>query len=115
MDLSFLEEDFPPWEFEAQWLPPERRLTEPVLGEPGDHLGVLLAMLDRPNICSREWITRQYDHEVQGASVIKPLVGEAAPVPGDAAVLRPRPDSPPGSGPEPGPEPGLLAPSTPTT
>ncbi|MDO9532889.1 MAG: AIR synthase-related protein [Deltaproteobacteria bacterium] len=96
MDLSFLEEDFPPWEFEARWLPPEDRLTEPVLGEPGDHLGMLLAMLDRPNICSREWITRQYDHEVQGASVLKPLVGETAPVPGDAAVLRPRPDSPRG-------------------
>ena len=96
MDLSFLEEEFPPWEFEARWLPPENRLTEPVLGEPGDHLGLLLAMLDRPNICSREWITRQYDHEVQGASVLKPLVGEAAPVPGDAAVLRPRPDSPRG-------------------
>ncbi len=93
MDLSFLEEEFPPWEFEARWLPPETRLVEPVLGEPGDHLGVLLAMLDRPNICSREWITRQYDHEVQGASVVKPLVGEAASVPGDAAVLRPRPDS----------------------
>ncbi len=93
MDLSFLEEEFPPWEFEAEWLPPETRLTEPVLGEPGDHLGVLLALLDRPNICSREWITRQYDHEVQGASVIKPLVGEFTPVPGDAAVLRPRPDS----------------------
>jgi phosphoribosylformylglycinamidine synthase II len=93
MDLSFLEEEFPPWEFEARWLPPEHRLTEPVLGEPSDHPGVLLAMLDRPNLCSREWISRQYDHEVQGASVIKPLVGEAAPVPGDAAVLRPRPDS----------------------
>jgi len=93
MDLAFLEEEFPPWEFEARWLPPESRLAEPVLGEPADHLEVLLAMLDRPNICSREWITRQYDHEVQGASVIKPLVGEAAPVPGDAAVLRPRPES----------------------
>ncbi|MGO8761927.1 MAG: AIR synthase-related protein [Desulfobaccales bacterium] len=93
MDLSFLEEDFPPWEFEARWLPPELRLTEPVLSEPADHLGALLALLDRPNICSREWITRQYDHEVQGASVIKPLGGGAAPVPGDAAVLRPRPDS----------------------
>jgi len=93
IDLSFLKEDFPPWEFEARWLPPEARLTEPVLGEPGDHLALLSAMLDRPNICSREWITRQYDHEVQGASVLKPLVGEAAPVPGDAAVLRPRPHS----------------------
>jgi phosphoribosylformylglycinamidine synthase II len=93
MDLSFLEEDFPPWEFEAQWLPPEHRLSEPVLGEPGDHLQVLLTMLDRPNICAREWITRQYDHEVQGTSALKPLVGRQAPVPGDAAVLRPRLDS----------------------
>ena len=32
-------------------------------------------MLARPNICSTEWISRQYDHEVQGTSVIKPLVG----------------------------------------
>jgi phosphoribosylformylglycinamidine synthase II len=96
MDLSFLTEEFPPWEFEARWLPPESRLSEPVLGDPGDHLGVLLAMLDRPNLCSREWISRQYDHEVQGASVIKPLAGEGAPVPADAAVLRPRPDSPRG-------------------
>jgi phosphoribosylformylglycinamidine synthase subunit PurSL len=36
MDLSFLEEDFPPWEFEAEWLPPEMRLSEPVLGEVED-------------------------------------------------------------------------------
>jgi phosphoribosylformylglycinamidine synthase len=93
MDLAFLEEEFPPWEFEAEWLPPESRLTEPVLSDPEDHLGLLLALLDRPNICSREWITRQYDHEVQGASVLKPLVGEFTPVPGDAAILRPRPDS----------------------
>ncbi len=93
MELSFLEEDFPPWEFEAEWTPPERRLAEPVLGEPGDHLGLLLAMLDRPNLCAREWITRQYDHEVQGTSVLKPLVGQKAAVPGDAAVLRPRLDS----------------------
>lgn len=96
MDLSFLAEDFPPWEFEAHWLPPERRLVEPVLGEPADHLGALLNMLARPNICSREWISRQYDHEVQGGSVLKPLVGRDTPVPGDAAVLRPRLDSPRG-------------------
>jgi len=89
MDLSFLQEDFPPWEFEAEWLPPAERLTEPVLGEVEDHRGLLLTMLGRPNVCSREWITRQYDHEVQGMSVLKPLTGREAPVPGDAAVLRP--------------------------
>ncbi len=93
IDLSFLEEDFPPWEFEAEWLAPEGRLTEPVLGEPVDHLGVLLKMLDRPQICSREWIPRQYDHEVQGGSVLKPLIGRKVPVPGDAALIRPRLDS----------------------
>jgi phosphoribosylformylglycinamidine synthase len=93
IQVSFLEEDFPPWEFEAQWLPPERLLSEPVLGEPADHLGVLLAMLDRPQLCAREWITRQYDHEVQGGSVLKPLVGREAKVPGDASLLRPRLDS----------------------
>jgi phosphoribosylformylglycinamidine synthase len=93
MDLSFLQEDFPPWEFEAEWLPPEARLTEPVLGEVRDHRALLLEMLARPNICSREWISRQYDHEVQGMSVLKPLIGRDCPVPGDAAVVRPLPDS----------------------
>src|SRR3990172_2730911 len=32
---------------------------------------------------------RQYDHEVQGGSIIKPLVGRFNDGPGDAAVLRP--------------------------
>ncbi|MGQ9687558.1 MAG: AIR synthase-related protein [Desulfobaccales bacterium] len=98
MDLSFLQEDFPPWEFEAEWLPPERRLSEPVLGEADDHRRLLLEMLARPNICSREWITRQYDHEVQGMSVLKPLTGQGCPVPADAAVLRPHPSGPRGLG-----------------
>jgi phosphoribosylformylglycinamidine synthase len=93
IDVSFLEEDFPAWEFEAEWLAPERRLREPVLGDPEDHGAVLLAMLDRPQICSREWIPRQYDHEVQGTSVLKPLAGRGVFVPGDAAVVRPRLDS----------------------
>lgn len=92
MDLAFLAEDFPAWEFEAEWLPPEERLFEPVLGEVADHRRLLLTMLDRPNLCSREWIIRQYDHEVQGLSVVKPLVGRECAVPADAAVLRPRLD-----------------------
>jgi phosphoribosylformylglycinamidine synthase len=40
-------------------------------------------------VCSKEWIVRQYDHEVQGGSVIKPLVGARDDGPGDAAVLAP--------------------------
>jgi phosphoribosylformylglycinamidine synthase len=51
-----------------------------------------LRLLSHPNIASKAWIVRQYDHEVQGGSVIKPLVGPNAG-PGDAAVVRPVPTS----------------------
>ena len=49
----------------------------------------LLKILGSLNVCSKEWVIRQYDHEVQGGSVLKPLVGLANDGPGDAAVLRP--------------------------
>jgi phosphoribosylformylglycinamidine (FGAM) synthase-like enzyme len=41
------------------------------------------------NVCSKEWVIRQYDHEVQGGSVLKPLVGVCNDGPGDAAIIRP--------------------------
>ncbi|MCC6494094.1 MAG: phosphoribosylformylglycinamidine synthase subunit PurL [Pirellulales bacterium] len=56
---------------------------------PGSHNDDLLAILSSLNVASKEWIIRQYDHEVQGGSVIKPLVGAACDGPSDAAVLRP--------------------------
>jgi phosphoribosylformylglycinamidine synthase len=40
-------------------------------------------------VASKEWIVRQYDHEVQGSSVVKPFVGVANDGPSDAAVIRP--------------------------
>jgi len=90
VDIDFLKSGFPQWEFDAVWQPPELRgLHEPVLSVPGDYGRLLLEMLSGPNICSMDWITRQYDHEVQGTSVIKPLVGEDRDVNSDAAVIRP--------------------------
>jgi phosphoribosylformylglycinamidine synthase len=53
----------------------------------------LFTILSSLNVASKHWIVRQYDHEVQGGSVIKPLVGAANDGPGDAAVVRPRLDS----------------------
>ena len=50
----------------------------------------LEAILSCLNVASKHWVVRQYDHEVQGGSVLKPLVGVANDGPGDAAVLRPR-------------------------
>ncbi len=92
-----LASQFPQWTFAADWTPPQLRgLVEPVLGEPADASELLLAILSRPNICSKEWVTRQYDHEVQGTSVIKPLVGKDRDVNSDAVVIRPVLDSPQG-------------------
>ena len=46
-------------------------------------------ILSTPSVASKEWIIRQYDHEVQAGSVIKPLVGSKNDGPSDAAVVRP--------------------------
>ena len=90
VDMDLLDKGFPSWEFDAVWLSPETRgLTEPVIGSPSDFNKLLLKMLARPNIASKEWIFRQYDHEVQGGSVIKPLVGVKHNIPSDASVTRP--------------------------
>ncbi len=90
VDLSLLESGFPQWRFDAHWQSAEKRgLFEPVLKEPTDVERLLLDMLGRPNICSKEWVFRQYDHEVQGGSVIKPLVGKERDVGSDASVTRP--------------------------
>ena len=51
---------------------------------------MLLAILAHPNVASKHWIIRQYDHEVQAGSVIKPLVGPKCDAPSDAAVVQPK-------------------------
>jgi phosphoribosylformylglycinamidine synthase len=50
---------------------------------------VLKALLAHPSIASKHWIIRQYDHEVQGNTAIKPLVGPRGVGPGDASVVEP--------------------------
>ena len=55
-----------------------------------DARATLLTKLAHPNIASKHWIVRQYDHEVQGGSVVKPFVGPAQIGPSDAAVVRPK-------------------------
>jgi phosphoribosylformylglycinamidine synthase len=55
---------------------------------------VVLSMLADENVCSKDWVIRQYDHEVRGATVIKPLQGMVGNYThGDASVLRPVEDS----------------------
>ena len=53
----------------------------------------ILQMLSDPNVASKEWAVRQYDHEVRAATVVHPMVGPLNETgPGDASVLRPVPD-----------------------
>ena len=69
--------------------PPERFPPEP-----HDYAATFLKILGSPNVASREYVVRQYDHEVRAATVIKPLhgkIGKSAH--GDAAVVRPLVDS----------------------
>jgi len=74
----------------ASWKP--QKFEEPIFDEPKDYGEILCKLLSSPNICSREEVIRTYDHEVQGATVIKPLHGVYGG-PSDAAVLKPLPDS----------------------
>ena len=92
LDLEFLHDGLPRMELAAEWKPPA--IPEPELPPDSDSLNEpLLAMMARYNVCSKEAIVRQYDHEVQAATMVKPFCGPRADGPGDAAVIRPIPDS----------------------
>jgi len=91
--MSFLH-SVPRIEKEAVWKP--KMEVEPALAPPLDLASDLLRILSSPNVCSKEWVIRQYDHEVQGGSVVKPLTGTRNEGPSDAAVIRPLLQSPKG-------------------
>jgi phosphoribosylformylglycinamidine synthase len=87
LDMKFLHNGLPRMHLRAAW---ERKISdEAPPEEPKAYGGVLLALLGRWNICSKEYVVRQYDHEVQAGSVIKPLTGKENDGPSDAAVIRP--------------------------
>ncbi len=87
LDLDFLHKGVPVLELESEWQ--EDKRSDSIAAEIEDLKACLLSLLSHPNICSREQIIRQYDHEVQGRSVIKPLMGASQKAPSDAAVISP--------------------------
>jgi phosphoribosylformylglycinamidine synthase len=93
LDLQFLHEGRPGIVRQAR-MPkrPQPRADRPTpvrRGAPANFTEDLLKILSSYNVCSKEWIIRQYDHEVRGGTVIKPLVGTQSDGPGDAAVILP--------------------------
>jgi phosphoribosylformylglycinamidine synthase len=97
MDMEFLHHGIPNKTLEAVWQQANNEnsttsedLPEQLVeGIAHSWTPTLLALLRHPNIASKEEVVRRYDHEVQGATVVKPLVGKAGNGPGDAAVLQP--------------------------
>jgi phosphoribosylformylglycinamidine synthase len=87
LDMDFLHNGVPRYERAAEWTPP--RHTEPHIAPKPDYTDDLRRILASWNVCSKEWIIRQYDHEVQGQTVVKPLVGATEDGPGDACVITP--------------------------
>ena len=87
LEMEFLHKGVPQLELDAELKQP--KLSEPKLPEPLELNTDLLALLSRPNVCSKEYVIRQYDHEVQGGSVVKPLCGKKSDGPSDAGVIAP--------------------------
>jgi len=87
LDMDFLHEGRPPVVRDAVYAPPPAAPLA-IAARPR-YDADLHRILGSLNVCSKEWIIRQYDHEVQAGSVVKPLVGAASDGPSDAAIVRP--------------------------
>lgn len=88
LDMEFLHEGLPRLTKEAVWAQPKHK--EAHFSCPADLTDSLRRALSHYNVCSKEWVIRQYDHEVQGAGVVKSLTGVGHDGPSDASVLRPK-------------------------
>ncbi len=93
IDMAFLHDGRPNRTLDAVWKPaselPYRLDSKRRFQIPPTPTTLLLSLLQQPSIASKEAVVRRYDHEVQGATVLKPLVGRTGQGPGDAAVLQP--------------------------
>jgi phosphoribosylformylglycinamidine synthase len=91
LDVEFLHEGIPLGKLEAEWQPAMSKQSSVVRrrSSVGNLSEALLKLLSHPNIRSKEDVVRRYDHEVQGGTAVKPLVGVDNHGPGDATVLLP--------------------------
>ncbi|MFZ3077681.1 MAG: phosphoribosylformylglycinamidine synthase subunit PurL [Candidatus Aenigmatarchaeota archaeon] len=84
--MEFLHDGLPERPMQTKYTKPINE--EPEFEEPENLAQSLHKILARLNVASFEFISQQYDHEVQGSSVIKPLQGRGR-INGDASVTRP--------------------------
>ncbi|MBA3847674.1 MAG: phosphoribosylformylglycinamidine synthase subunit PurL, partial [Planctomycetes bacterium] len=87
VDMHFLHDGVPRLKRSARFAPV--KAADAKVTPPKDLAKTLMDVLARPNVASKEWVIRQYDHEVQAGSIVKPLVGAMHDGPSDAAVVAP--------------------------
>lgn len=85
LDMQFLHDGCPITKKIGSYVP--SLFEEPIFAEPKNYEHTLQKLLASWDICSKEPIVRQYDHEVQGTSVLKPFTGPEVDAPNDAAVI----------------------------
>ncbi|MBE7490826.1 MAG: phosphoribosylformylglycinamidine synthase subunit PurL [Planctomycetes bacterium] len=89
--MSFLHDGMPKVWREAEWAEPAPRPLPRRDNAPREPGAILRAILASPNVCSKEWVVRMYDHEVQAGSAVKPFTGPGRDGPSDACAVVPRP------------------------
>ncbi|MCB0099480.1 MAG: phosphoribosylformylglycinamidine synthase, partial [Caldilineaceae bacterium] len=87
LPMHFLHDGIPQRHLDAVWQAPAASESAPPT--PADLNATLLALLAHPNVASKEEIIRQYDHEVRGGTLVRPLTGPQMDGPADAALLKP--------------------------
>ncbi len=87
LPIEFLHDGVPQLQLESEWIPPKVEAFVPP--QAANHADLMLRMLARPNIASKETWVRQYDHEVIAQTAIKPFVGVKRDGPGDAGLIAP--------------------------
>lgn len=90
LEMNFLHDGLPRKILKTIYTKPTNK--EPDFNQPSNLTQTLTEMLARPNICSYEDISTQYDHNVQGGTIVKPLQGKGR-VNGVASVTKPLPES----------------------
>ena len=90
IDLSFLHDGLPKMELKARfegryetWKKNHKTKNLPQ----SNHRELMNELLKHPTIASKEKWIRQYDHEVQGGTVVKPMEGLYSSAPNDAGVI----------------------------
>lgn len=91
LDTHFLHDGRPQRSMTAVLPAPDRwAAVAPACSDPA---GMLLDLLAHPNIASKEHVIRRYDHEIRGATVVRPLIGEGHDGHADGVVLAEPADS----------------------